>query len=663
MESYDFFRISVIAPPVKVADPYANAKAIVDFAYRCDSSDVVLFPELSLSGYTCGDLFAQEHLIDSCLEQLSELCHANNRIKQLWVVGLPLRIQDQLYNCAALIYEGRVKGIVAKTYLPTYQEFYEARWFQSANALTIAEYQWSGDAIPLGTNIIFQSGEARIAIEICEDLWMPIPPSSLHALAGANVLLNLSASNETIGKADWRSKLVASQAGRCLAAYAYAGSGPSESTTDIVFGGHCLINELGTTIAESPRVGTDWKATQKGTIITADVDLHRIRHDRQVMQTAMQGAQQHVRTPYRVVDCELPLAERTLERSFNGRPFVPSDKASLAVRCKEILEIQKAGLAKRLSQLPKDMKLSIGVSGGLDSTLALLVAVETCDDCGYDRKRILGLTMPGFGTGKKSKQNAIALMEALGISHEVVDIRATCLELFKGMQHKPFGIAVDNASIESLQKTLEQLPANNRHDLIFENVQARTRTLLLMSRGFVLGTGDMSEAALGWSTYNGDHMSMYNVNCSVPKTLVQFIVRHVAQHDFESPIREILIDIADTPISPELLPLKADGQVAQATEESIGPYELHDFFLYHFVRTGASPDRLRFLAAHAHFSKPYSADLIAATLQTFLKRFFVNQFKRSCVPDGPKIGSISLSPRGDWRMPSDASVDDFLRES
>ncbi len=403
MDSFDFLRISVASPPVHIADASANASEIINFALQCGDSDIVLFPELCISGYTCSDLFAQEFLLDSCLEQIAWICQANRQVKQMWVVGLPLRIQSQLFNCAAVICEGKLKGLVPKTYLPTYQEFYEARWFQPSTVLDATSYHYDGYNVPIGTDLLFTFGEAKVGIEICEDLWMPIPPSSIHALAGANVLLNLSASNETIGKAAWRTQLVTSQAGRCIAAYAYASSGPTESTTDVVFGGHCLISELGTIIAESPRVGTDWIAAQRGSIITADVDLHRIRHDRQVLQTSLQGSSQHVHTEYRIVACDVPLYDRHLQRVFNGHPFVPRASSELASRCKEIVQIQKAALAKRLEQLKPDLPLTIGVSGGLDSTLALLVAVETMDDCGYDRKRIVGLTMPGFGTTHKPK--------------------------------------------------------------------------------------------------------------------------------------------------------------------------------------------------------------------------------------------------------------------
>ena len=661
MDAWDFLRISAISPPTAVADPAANANSIVAFAQRCEGSDVLVFPELCLTGYTCGDLFAQEHLLESSLEQLGWLCTANEAANQLWVVGLPLRVDGQLFNCAAAIGQGKLLAVIPKTYLPTYQEFYESRWFTPSTQLRRKTYQYDGAEVPLGTDVLVRIGPAIVGIEICEDLWMPIPPSSVHALAGANVLLNLSASNETIGKAAWRTQLVTSQSGRCLAAYAYSSSGPTESTTDVVFGGHCMIAELGSMLAESPRVGTDWTAALAGSIVTADVDLHRVAHDRQVMQTMLQGTHVHLEQRYREVDCGFSLRPRLLRRTYSGQPFVPAATAALDERCEEIFQIQRAALAKRIGQLRDTTSLAIGVSGGLDSTLALLVAARTCDDCGYDRKRILGLTMPGFGTSDQTRGNALALMDSLGITQDAVDIRATCLEIYRGMKHHPFGIDVSSMGIEEFQEALQNLPERHHQDLVFENVQARTRTLLLMSRGFVLGTGDMSEGALGWSTYNGDHMSMYNVNCSVPKTLVKFLVQYIAEHGSEPELRKTLLDIVGTPISPELLPLGKGGKIAQSTEATLGPYELHDFFLYHFIRTGASPQRLRFLAANAAFTKDYSAEQVNEALETFLRRFFANQFKRSCVPDGPKIGSVSLSPRGDWRMPSDASSDDFLK--
>ena len=662
MIQQEFIRISAISLPVAIADATANADSIGRFADRCRDSDLVLFPELCLTGYTCGDLFAQQHLLDSTLLNLHKLCDANHGKKQTWVVGLPLRMESRLYNCAAVLSDGRLMGIVPKSYLPTYQEFYESRWFEPADTLTAQSFEWMGQQVPIGVDLLFKIGTAKVAIEICEDLWMPIPPSSVASLAGANVLLNLSASNETIGKAAWRKQLITSQAGRCVAAYAYASAGPTESTTDLVFGGHCLIAELGSVLAESERVGSDWTAIKDGAIISADIDLHRIEHDRQQMQTSLQASRRFVPNRFREIHCSDIRVDRQVQRRYNGRPFVPSNPAELADRCEDVLQIQRAALAKRLQQLPGDLPLAIGVSGGLDSTLALLVAVETCDDISFDRSGILGLTMPGFGTSRQTRSNAVTLMQELGITSQTVDIRAACLEVYRGMEHRPFGIDLRDLDVDDLQIRLQSLPDDNRSDLIFENVQARTRTLLLMSRGFVLGTGDMSESALGWSTYNGDHMSMYNVNSGVPKTLVQFLVRHVAMHKFDTTIRTTLLDIADTPISPELLPLTASGEVAQSTEATLGDYELHDFFLYHFVRTGASPKRMLSLASRATFLKEYDVATIERTLKMFLKRFFASQFKRTCVPDGPKVGSVSLSPRGDWRMPSDASVDDFLSD-
>ncbi len=587
--------------------------------------------------------------------------------QSLIVLGLPLRIQSRLYNVAAIVQQGVLLGLVPKQYLPNYQEFYEARWFAAGDPSLPPTWTLPGfGEVPLGIDLLFESNRAVVGIEICEDLWMPVPPSSIQALQGANVLLNLSASNETIGKAPYRSQLITSQSGRCCAAYAYASSGPGESTTDLVFGGHCLIAENGSILGESNRVGKGLVSPEESSSITADIDLQRIEHDRQSLGTLHQGRHRFATTPYRRIEFALESSLSGLKRFVPGQPFVPKAGAELDDRCREIFEIQCAALSKRISILPKETPLVIGVSGGLDSTLALLVAVRTLQHSSYSTQRILGLTMPGFGTSSKTLENAHALMRLAGIRAEQVDIRPTCLQLFRDLHHQPLGIELGDLDCDQLQQALEKLPPERRSDLVFENVQARVRTLLLMSRGFVLGTGDLSESALGWSTYNGDHMSMYNVNCSIPKTLVRFLVRYAADHEFTQQsmgeeIREVLHSIADTPISPELLPLAKDKSIQQSTESSIGPYELHDFFLYHFVRTGASPEKILFLAEHAKFSQEYDLATIQRTLQIFLKRFFGNQFKRSCVPDGPKVGSVSLSPRGDWRMPTDASSEAWLK--
>jgi NAD+ synthase (glutamine-hydrolysing) len=662
MHPLGFVRVSASSSAMVVADPHANSHAIVDSRRHLIDSDVLVFPELSISGYTCGDLFAQHVLLDECIMALRRLILDSAKDHQLWFVGLPLRIDGRLFNTAAAIHHGRLLGLVPKQYLPTYQEFYEARWFSPGTVELPPTVSIEGiGEVPFGVDLLFECGEVIVGVEICEDLWMPVPPSSLQALAGANVLLNLSASNETIGKAAYRTSLVASQSGRCIAGYAYASSGPSESTTDLVFGGHCMIAENGSVMAETSRVGNGWTNDSTKHFATVDIDLGRLAHDRQVTGTFAQGAQRWIGKPFRKIPFSLTRESRTLHRSISGQPFIPKETGELDARCREIFEIQCAALSKRVEQLPAKTPLAIGISGGLDSTLALLVAVAMCDASSLDRKRILGVTMPGFGTSTLTLDNAERLMQDLGVTTSKIDIRENCLQVFRDLSHQPFGVSASRTSSD-FQAAIEALPAEHHADLVFENVQARVRTLLLMSRGFVLGTGDLSEQALGWSTYNGDHMSMYNVNCSIPKTLVRFLVRYVAEHQFEGEIRRTLLSIADTPISPELLPLSQSGEIQQSTESTIGAYELHDFFLYHFMRTGASPKKLLLLAEHAHFSKPYDAAEIRKTLKTFLNRFFANQFKRSCVPDGPKVGTVSLSPRGDWRMPSDASVQTWLRD-
>ena len=565
-------------------------------------------------------------------------------------------------NVAAVLCQGSVCGMVPKSHLPTYREFYESRHFRPGHVTHPALVSLWGQEIAFGTDILFRSADAIISVEICEDLWTPIPPSSHASLAGANVLVNLSASNETIGKAAWRRELVRSQSGRCLAAYAYASSGPGESTSDLVFGGHCLIAENGHLLDESQRIGDGLRPDPSVTSsITVDVDLDRLAHERRVVGTFWdnragsfigQSANHRVIEIARNTPATSPPAQ--LKRHVDGQPFVPSESSELDARCQEIIEIQTAGLTKRLSRLPDGLSLSIGISGGLDSTLALLIALRACDTLGYDRKRIHGITMPGFGTTSPTLDNARELINTSGVTAEQIDIRGLCLQTFRSLGHAPLGISIDaDTTADSFQAQLRELP-DDITDLTFENVQARVRTMLLMNRGFVLGTGDMSEQALGWSTYNGDHMSMYNVNTSIPKTLVRFLVRYLADHQFQGKSQLLLHRIADTPISPELLPPAEDGSIRQSTEATLGPYELHDFFLYHFIRHGCSRDKLRYLASQATFSRHYDERLVATTLDRFFDRFFANQFKRNCVPDGPKVGTVSLSPRGDWRMPSDA---------
>ena len=656
MNSMGFVRVTAASHRTHIADPGANAQQTCSELEKYQDSQVIVFGELSLTGYTCGDLFAQDVLLQQALQALQTVAADTRNRSQLIVVGLPIRVGGKLYNAAAAIAQGSVLAIVPKQHLANYNEFYESRWFTAADGSEPTSVELDGlGQIPFGIDLLLESGELSVGIEICEDLWMPIPPSSLQALAGANLLLNLSASNELVGKAAWRQTLVRSQSGRCLAAYAYASAGPSESTTDLVFGGHCLVAESGTLLAQSQRVGLDGCGWLDHSSATADIDLGRLAHDRQVMGSWRQSSPR-VDMSFRRVPLPDEMCSDGARRAVLASPFVPPNGEELHERCAEIFGIQCAGLAKRASRLPSHAKLVIGVSGGLDSTLALLVAVKMCAHQGFPSERICGVTMPGFGTTSRTLTAARQLMQHLSITADEIDIRPLCLDTFVSLQHRPFGIDTADLSIDEFTAALQKLAPDQRQDLVFENVQARLRTMLLMSRGFVLGTGDLSEQALGWSTYNGDHMSMYNVNASVPKTLVRFLVQYLADHEFSGPARECLQGIVHTPISPELLPPSQDGGLAQLTEDSLGAYELHDFFLYHMLRFGTRPSKLLVLAGNAKFSRDYAAAEIRRTLHTFLKRFFQNQFKRSCVPDGPKVGSVSLSPRGDWRMPSDAEA-------
>ena len=662
MTQFGFVRVTAASHATCIANPLANASEACVSLDQFADSDVVVFGELSLAGYTCGDLFAQQHLLDQVIDALGRVVEHTRARNQLVIVGLPMRVRGCLYNAAAAICKGSVLGIVPKQYLPNYQEFYEARWFAAAEGSepTTVDLGELGE-IPFGIDLLFECGDLVVGIEICEDLWMPVPPSSLQAAAGANLLVNLSASNEIIGKAGYRELLVRSQSGRCLAAYAYASAGPTESTTDLVFGGHCLIAENGSMLASSDRIGEPHCAWLEKSHATADIDVQRLAHDRQVTQSWQQAAKRFAHEFRRVQFTSARESNGAL-RTVVAQPFVPREDSELHARCAEVFGIQCAGLAKRVSRLPTHLPLNIGVSGGLDSTLALLVAVKTGECRGWPLDRIAGITMPGFGTTSRTLEAARALMTQLGIAAEEIDIRQLCLDTFKSLKHRPFGIDASQMELPAFVAALHKVPVASRHDLVFENVQARVRTMLLMNRGFVLGTGDLSEQALGWSTYNGDHMSMYNVNTSIPKTLVKFLVKYVAEQEFAGEIRQCLLDIVGTPISPELLPPDPSGQIQQLTEGSIGAYELHDFFLYHFARFGSTPKKILHLASLAQFSKDYDAAEIRKTLFTFLSRFFGNQFKRSCVPDGPKVGTVSLSPRGDWRMPSDAEAQAWLSE-
>ncbi|MBX2884922.1 MAG: NAD(+) synthase [Granulosicoccus sp.] len=678
--TYGFIRVSTVVPRVTVADPVANTDEILRQLHEVEDSDVVLFPELSITAYTCGDLFHQKRLLDETLTQIERLARDAPNQAQLILVGAPLVQRGALYNCCVAINGGRVIGVVPKQFLPNYKEFYEARWFASGTDDLPEEIDLRSQQVPFGTQILFTcktsdtATEVVVHAEICEAIWMPIPPSSLGAIAGANLICNLSASNETVGKADYRRNLVVGQSGRCIAAYAYTSSGPTESTSDVVYGGHAMIAEGGHLLGESTRVGDSGKTQRDSYALTVDVDLERLQTERQVTTTFNHSRRYLPATEFRRLPFSLIDRDVELHRDVAALPFVPAVAESLHRRCAEVFGIQTSALAKRLECLGAAPTLSIGISGGLDSTLALLVATKTCDMLELPRSVIRAVTMPGFGTTDKTLNNARALMDHLGVTVSEMDIREACLLEFRELAaingYKPFGSIeltgssqAENLSVDDFVALINELPSEKRHDLTFENVQARRRTELLMNLGFVLGTGDMSEMWLGWCTYNADHQSMYNVNCSVPKTLVRFLVEYVAHNEFEHEVRETLLSIAGTEISPELLPPAGDGDIAQSTEDTVGPYELHDFFMFNLTRYGFTPEKIIYLARFAKgWSREYSDDEVRHWLDVNLRRAFSQQYKRDDVPNGPKVGSVSLSPRGDWRMPSDASVATWIKD-
>lgn len=671
MSRYGFYRVSVCSPVVSIGNPEKNAKEILKMTDAVPHSPVVVFPELCVSGYTCGDLFRQHTLLEQIQRSVYDIKNTIPTRGQLVFIGAPVPVGSELFNCAIALFERQIIGIVPKTNIPNYAEFYESRWFRAADGNEPKTIKYGGQDIPFGTDLIFRYNDLLVYPEICEDLWMPIPPSSYAAIAGANLIVNLSASNETVGKNEYRIELIKNQSARCVAGYAYSSAGPSESTTDVVFGGHCVIAENGTTLAETPRVGHPSDPVGLGGWhASTEIDVQKLMTERRLL-TSFGDSARSISKTYRTVYCwdrrnsREPVVNyidphgatmgqnHKLIRPVNGTPFIPKDPTKLRNRCAEIFGIQCTGLYKRLEQINFG-DVYIGVSGGLDSTLALLVTVKAYQKAGIDLTRIHGLTMPGFGTTSKTANNAIQLMDHMGISRETIDIREMCMATFKAINHSPFGIPLGGLSQNVFEEMLRDVPKEKRVDLVFENVQARERTKVLMSKGFVIGTGDMSELALGWCTYNGDHMSMYNVNGSVPKTLVKFLVKYYAETEASDNLKEVLLSIVDTIISPELLPASNSGEIEQSSEDVLGPYELHDFFLANFIRSGFSPDKLYFLATQAEFENNYTTKIIDKTLKIFVDRFFKSQFKRSCVPDGPKVGSVSLSPRGDWRMPSDA---------
>jgi NAD+ synthase (glutamine-hydrolysing) len=641
-ESYGFVRVAAAVPEVRVADTAFNAQQTVALVKEAADAgvQVVVFPECNITGYTVNDLFHQEALQQAARNALNTICEETRECETAIVVGLPLALDNQLFNCAAFIKAGRCLGIVPKTYIPGYKEYYEQRWFAPGTHMVSTYLQLNDEEVPCGTNLLFEAEDIPgliVGIEICEDLWVPSPPSSHLAVAGATLLVNLSASNELIAKSEYRQNLVCHQSGSCVAAYVMSAAGVHESTTDMVFSGHALIAENGALLKSSPRF------QREKALIIADVDIGRLTRDRQ-LNTSFSESIGMTDLDYRV----LPFTAQSsrwatpLRREIACQPFVPQNETERDRRSEEIVAIQTAGLAKRIEHCDAG-HIVIGLSGGLDSTLALLICVKAFDIMKRDRSHIHGVTLPGFGTSKRTYQNVKTLAEALQIELCEIDISAACLKHFDDIGHNP---AV--------------------HDVVYENVQARERTQVLMNRanqlgGLLVGTGDLSELALGWCTYNGDHMSMYNVNCGIPKTLVQYLVQWVADTQVSTDTAAVLHDILDTPISPELLPPSAEGEIAQKTEETVGPYELHDFFLYYMVRFGERPVKIRFLAEQA-FEGKYSSEEITTWLRYFYQRFFSQQFKRSCMPDGPKVGTVSLSPRGDWRMPSDAVAATWLAE-
>lgn len=645
---FDFSTIALCVIKTQVGNTEHNTKEIINKinSVKASKADIVIFPELTITGYTCGDLFNQKTLLDGTVCGLKKIAELSREIEKIIIVGAPLRICGQLFNCAVVLFGGEIKGIVPKLFIPTSSEFYEKRWFCSGCDLTIDALtekslgiSQSEKAVPIGTDLVFDIGnDMTFGIEICEDLWTPLPPSTFLALGGAKLLINLSASNETINKRQYRHELVSQQSARNLAAYAYVSAGKSESTTDLVFSGHCLVSENGINVAENDNYLDD------DYVLYADIDYGKLAYDRMKNKAFKDCASLHSKSHhcrYVKIDGEhfgRSLAENT---TVNRLPFVPATKKDRYDRCIAIFEMQVAGLCKRLEVT--GCKPVIGVSGGLDSTLALLVCTQAMRKLGRPLTDVIGITMPCFGTSDRTYNNSLELMKTLGVTAKEINIKQACLQHFEDIGQN-----------------------ENEYDLTYENSQARERTQVLMDYagkigGLVVGTGDLSELALGWCTYNADHMSMYGVNASIPKTLVRWLVDSVIDFNIFPESSAVLKDVLDTPISPELLPPDENGKIAQQTEELVGPYALHDFFLYYVLRFGFEPEKIYFLAQKA-FKGSFDNETILKWLKSFYKRFFSQQFKRSCLPDGVKVGSVCLSPRGDWRMPSDASAAIWLEK-
>ncbi|MBM4444701.1 MAG: NAD(+) synthase [Chloroflexi bacterium] len=639
-----FLRVAAAAPPLRVADVDFNVAAILDVLNKArgEGVQVLTLPEMALTGYTIGDLVHHAALLDRAERGLGRILKENAGNGRLVAVGMPVAADQRVFNCAVVLNNGRILGVIPKTLLPSHKEFYECRWFSSGWDAVSDSIELAGQRVPFGTDLLFSLRGipgATVGVEICEDLWAPLAPHEHQALAGATVLLNLSASNEVLAKSDWRRVMVSSESGRCIAAYCYSSSGAGESSNDVVFGGHLLIAENGVILQEARRFSPDPQ------LLVSDVDLDRLNHDRRVVTGFHEAARQV--GDFRTVEAEVEdLIPARLHRDIDPHPFVPADPARRAERCRDIFAMQVAGMAQKLSGAGKKQML-LGVSGGIDSTLTLLVAVKTADSLGLPRGHVHAYTMPGFGTTRRTRDNATRLCRALGVSFDRVDITRTCLSHLKDLKH------------------------NGDEDVVFENVQARYRTEFLFNKAneldaVVMGTGDLTEVALGWCTFAGDHMSHYHVAASLPKTLVRFLVQWVADEEMaDAAARRVLQDILNTPISPELR-RPENGEIAQRSEEVIGPVELADFYLYPFIRFGMRPGKILYLADQVRqrglFEGQYSLDDLHRWLRSFVQRFFANQFKRTCMPEGPKVGSVSLSPRGDWRMPSDAQVGLWLED-